>query len=541
MLARLNIKGSQPIQNTMAVVPLGWLFLSFFPLLVLAILNYPVFDSRDLLIVSVWCVVLYWVYYITQRSWVYLLAFSLIFIEGFLNLTHILLIHAPLSANSLFVLANTNTQEANDFLQLKQSSAFLFGIPFLALGVWAFRFNFSIKKNGSSNKPLIFLMLACGIFLFENLWHQRFVRKATPPATRAIVSFVETQQHFLQQKPRERQMVPNTFSTNENDVVVLIVGESLTRRHMQLYGYNRPTNPLLRQRNDILVYNRAVSPYTHTLTALLSAFTTSNIDNQQAYDSALSIIDVYASAGYKTYWLSNQSPAGLWDNAIYRLAQTAHQSVFINRLGNSSFDATLQASYDEALLPELSKALNDSANKKLIVLHLMGNHSLYEKRYPASFTYFPLDKDKKQTTINAYDNAVRYNDYVMNCLFDTMTQRAQQHPHISYAACYWSDHGENVYDENNAVGHDYTGLVPWTQIEVPFMIWCSAKHPLNERLQHGVWAQQKNNVFMTDDLFHTFLDAAGIRTAAFDSTRSIFNTHFNSSRPARLEDGNVYR
>jgi heptose-I-phosphate ethanolaminephosphotransferase len=537
--ANFNVKFNAVQTHLFRCLP--WLSVLAYPLAILAILNLSVFDSRDIVIIGIWFIGFYALASLLKQAWILLVGIGVLVLDAGLNLFHIVVLHGPLSANSLFVVANTNSGEAGDFIQFKSSFDYWYIIPFFSLLFWAIRVS-STTPLQFWNKKIAWLGLIIPfIFLGENIYHNRFVRKATPPATRALVSFVETQQLFLTQTPRVRHQVSNTFSTNENDVVVLIVGESLTRRHMQLYGYNRPTNPLLRQRNDILVYNRAVSPYTHTLTALLSAFTTSNIDNQQAYDSALSIIDVYASAGYKTYWLSNQSPAGLWDNAIYRLAQTAHQSVFINRLGNSSFDATLQASYDEALLPELSKALNDSANKKLIVLHLMGNHSLYEKRYPASFTYFPLDKDKKQNTINAYDNAVRYNDYVMNCLFDTMTQRAQQHPHISYAACYWSDHGENVYDENNAVGHDYTGLVPWTQIEVPFMIWCSAKHPLNERLQHGVWAQQKNNVFMTDDLFHTFLDAAGIRTAAFDSTRSIFNTHFNSSRPARLEDGNVYR
>ena len=537
--ANFNVKFNAVHAHLFRCLP--WLLGLAYPLAILALLILSVFDSRDIVIVGIWFIGFYALASLLKQAWILLVGIGVLVLDAGLNLLHIVVLKGPLSANSLFVVANTNSGEAGDFIQFKSSFDYWYILPFFSLLFWAIRVS-STTPLQFWNKKIAWLGLIIPfIFLGENIVNQRFVRKALPPTSRALVSFVETQRHFLQQKPRVRQRVPNTFSTNENDVVVLIVGESLTRRHMQLYGYNRPTNPLLSQRTDIRVYNRAVSPYTHTLTALLSAFTTSNIDNQHPYDTSLSIIDVYASAGYKTYWLSNQSPAGLWDNAIYRLAQTAHQSVFVNRLGNSSFDATLQASYDEALLPELSKALNDSAHRKLIVLHLMGNHSLYEKRYPASFAYFPLVTDKKQNTINAYDNAVRYNDYVMNCLFDTMRQAAQQHPHISYAACYWSDHGENVYDENNAVGHDYTGLVPWTQIEVPFMIWCSAKHPLNERLQHGVWAQQKNKVFMTDDLFHAFLDAAGIRTPVFDSTRSIFNIHFNSSRPARLEDGNVYR
>ena len=515
---------------------LPWLLVLAYPLVILALLNLSVFDSRDVVIIGIWFIGFYALASLLKQASILLVGIGILVLDAGLNLFHIVVLHGPLSANSLFVVANTNSGEAGDFIQFKSSFDYWYILPFFSLLFWAIRVS-STNPLPFWNKKIAWLGLMVSIIFFgENLYHNRFVRKALPPATRALVSFVETQQHFLTQTPRVRQHVSNTFSTNENDVVVLIVGESLTRRHMQLYGYARATNPLLRQRNDIQVYNRAVSPYTHTLTALLAAFTTSNIDNQQAYDSALSIIDVYASAGYKTYWLSNQSPAGLWDNAIYRLAQTAHQSVFINRLGNSSFDATMQASYDEALLPELGKALNDSANKKLIVLHLMGNHSLYEKRYPSSFAYFPMGDNKKQNTINAYDNAVRYNDYVLNTLFDTIAYNAQRNPNTHFAAIYWSDHGENVYDENNAVGHDYTGLVPWTQIEVPFMVWLSNNHPLKSSL-----APHQQTLFMTDDAFHSLLDLGGLRTAAFDSTRSIFHRSFNAQRPAKLEDGNVYR
>ncbi|MBU3675772.1 MAG: hypothetical protein FGM54_01120, partial [Chitinophagaceae bacterium] len=141
----------------------------------------------------------------------------------------------------------------------------------------------------------------------------------------------------------------------------------------------------------------------------------------------------------------------------------------------------------------------------------------------------------KQHTINTYDNAVRYNDFVMNTFFDAISQKANRNTNTHYALCYWSDHGENVYDENNAVGHDYTGLVPWTQIEVPFMLWLSNKHPLKTNL-----APHQQTLFMTDDAFHSLLDLGGLRTSAYDSTRSIFHPAFNAARPAKLEDGNVY-
>jgi heptose-I-phosphate ethanolaminephosphotransferase len=516
-------------------IPFTWLLVCIYPLLVLIAINPNSFDSRDIAINVVWLALVYALYSIIRQRWVWVLALAYLCLDAGLNLLHIVFIHGPVSANSLFVVANTNTNEASEFVQLKSNYNYWFVLFFFSLVLWAIRTSYQ--------KPLVFwkkniallVFGACFIFFAENTLHQRFVRKAVLPTTRAFISFAETQRNFLQQKPRVRKQVQVNALRSNPDVVIIILGESLTRRHMQLYGYARATNPLLTQRNDLVVYHNAVSPYSHTLTALLSSLTTANIDNQQAYDSSLSVLDVYASAGYKTYWLSNQSPAGLWDNAIYRLAQTAHRSVFINRQGNSSFDATLQASYDEDLIPILNQALHDTASKKFIVVHLMGNHSLYEKRYPQQLNYFNEESNNKQHTINTYDNAVRYNDFVMNTFFDSIAQKANRNTNTHYALCYWSDHGENVYDENNTVGHDYTGLLPWTQIEVPFMLWLSNNHPLKPSL-----APHQQTLFMTDDALHSVLDLGGLRTPAYDSTRSIFHPAFNTARPAKLEDGNVY-
>lgn len=44
---------------------------------------------------------------------------------------------------------------------------------------------------------------------------------------------------------------------------------------------------------------------------------------------------------------------------------------------------------------------------------------------------------------------------------------------------------------------------------------------------------------MTDDMIHTVMDIADIKTAEFDPTRSIINAKFNDKRP-RIFDGMDY-
>src|SRR5436853_5501709 len=171
---------------------------------------------------------------------------------------------------------------------------------------------------------------------------------------------------------------------------------------MSLYNYFKKTDPRLEKRNDIIVYKNVVSAYSNTLNALLSALTESNLENKMSFDKSISLIDVFHSSGFKTIWLSNQSPIGVWDNAIYNLAQTSDISIFVNNNGNTSFESTYLSSYDEQLFGPFYSAIKDTAKDKFIVIHLMGSHSAYSKRYPPEFNKFNNYKTRREKLINEY-------------------------------------------------------------------------------------------------------------------------------------------
>src|SRR5262249_48929666 len=46
-----------------------------------------------------------------------------------------------------------------------------------------------------------------------------------------------------------------TFSSTEKIVVILVIGEAARRQNFQLYGYNRPTNPLLSKASVVALKN----------------------------------------------------------------------------------------------------------------------------------------------------------------------------------------------------------------------------------------------------------------------------------------------
>ena len=342
-------------------------------------------------------------------------------------------------------------------------------------------------------------------------------------------------------KNRELSIVEAKINPIENcpQICVLVIGESVNRSHLGLYGYGRNTTPKFIARNDIFVYYDVISPYSLTLDAVLALYTESTLENQKPVDKSVSLLDIFYSAGYKTFWLSNQSPVGVYDNAVFNMAQTAENVKFVNISSNSSFESTLKKSYDELLLPEVSKILTDTSQNLFITIHLMGSHSSYEKRYPPNFECFRNATDKNQKTIDHYDNSILYTDYVLDSMLNILNRfSSNSNAIISFIYC--SDHGENLFDYNNTVGHDWSGYLPDCIVEIPLIIWLSDsyKNKYSDKTIHIL--QNKDFPFMNDDLFHIILDLQNIETPYFNSSKSVINKNYKIPQKRILEDGRTY-
>lgn len=505
-------------------------------------INYDLYDSRELAIYLCWIPLLSFFYYVSKKKWVYRIIVSLFFIDGLLNLSHFLILKGPLSASSLFVLANTNLNEAKEFMELKFSFLFLLLIPYLIFYFFALRKVPKVTVYPNSKWIVLLTLLYSFIFIAENTIADRFIRKGIPQTAKALVSFAEEFKSYSALKKRTVLPIDAHLNstTKKERIFVLIIGESCNRNHMSLYNYHRNTNPKLGQRKDIIVYTNVISPYSNTLKSVLSSLTESNLENKKGFDTSISIIDVFHGANMKTFWLSNQSPIGIWDNAIYNLAQTSDRATFLNNKGNSSFESLSQASYDELLLKPFDKVVNEKTGNKLIIVHLMGSHSSYAKRYPEAFNNFSNHQSGKEQTINEYDNSVLYNDYIVDSLLSILNTYSTQNRDIIASAIYLSDHGENVYDENDNVGHDYSGSLPKSNVEIPFIVWLSPGFKQFYPEKQKTIQFNKDAPFMSDDLFHAILDLNDISCKQYNKTRSVFNAYFNSKRLRVLEDNKDY-
>ena len=505
-------------------------------------LNFQLYDFQQLAIWATWIPLLMLPYLISKKKWIFIFSAILIFIDNLLNLLHLIIVKGTLSVSSLFVIANTNLSESSDFLGLKMDFSFLLLLPYLALFVFAL---LKIPQVVFSRKSIIFLIIVLSysaIYLTDNIIHARFVRKALPTTTKTIIEFHKEIKTYKTLKKRKIQNVTATIEDNENcrQICVLVIGESVNRNHLSLYGYNRNTTSRFSARNDIFVYSDVVTPYSNTLNSVLALYTESTLANKKPVNESVSLLDIFYSAGYKTFWLSNQSPVGVWDNAVFNLAQTAENVKFVNISSNSSFESTLKKSYDELLLAELSKILTENPTQNLfITIHLMGSHSAYSKRYPPNFEQFRHSKDKNQKIIDHYDNSILYTDFVLDSMINILSCFSKNF-NVNTSFTYCSDHGENLFDYNNTAGHDWSGYLPNCIAEIPLIIWLSDNYKENYPNKTTDILKNKDLPFLSDDLFHLILDLQNIETQYFNSLKSIINQNYTIPQKRILEDGRNY-
>jgi heptose-I-phosphate ethanolaminephosphotransferase len=131
---------------------------------------------------------------------------------------------------------------------------------------------------------------------------------------------------------------------------ILVIGESLARNHMSVYGYHRKTTPRLDTATDILFYRNVISPTTQTRSSIVRMLTPAfGVSTDRFYEEG-SILTAMMEAGFQTLWISNQGRYGISDTETSALANDAHASIFVNTDWNTK-------SLDEKVIAPLQKVL----------------------------------------------------------------------------------------------------------------------------------------------------------------------------------------
>ena len=443
-------------------------------------------------------------------------------------------------------LLETNMKEAGEFVTMYMGAQEWILVALLASGgAWLFlnkpwrKLHFDQTGKRVMTSCLLVVTITYTVILFslhiEVLWDTMFPMQRLVLSSSTAIDNIRAYRELSSHLDADVELTRNDSKIKN---VVFILGESTNRNHMHLYGYYLPNTPNLDDmaaRGEISVFRDVVSPHSTTIAVLSKLFTFCNHESDKPWYEYSNLIDIMNSAGYKTYWLSNQESSGIWGNVAQIYAAHSNVSHF-TRIRDSREDDGLE---DGALFPLVDEAIAQRAeDKNFYVVHLMGGHGLYYNRFPYIFTKFTKDdiqldvNEAQKTVIAQYDDALYYNDYIVSGIIDKFRCTGEDS-----IVVYVPDHGEAVYDEGGFTGHIEENPSRH-MIEIPVIIWASDKF---KELHPEKWAAIQaavNNPYMTDDMIHTMLDIVDVQTADYDPARSIINRQFDVSRPRFFDDKN---
>lgn len=320
-------------------------------------------------------------------------------------------------------------------------------------------------------------------------------------------------------------------NTDSTAVFVLVIGETARADNWQLNGYSRPTNPLLSQRRGLVSYTRALSESntTHKSVPLLM----SHLDPEHFGDSiycSKGIIDAFKEAGFATACFSNQQRNGSIIDFFCAQADTVR---FITD------DGALH--YDTELSPCLEGFIDAHPDRNLfVVLHTYGCHFNYKERYPESFDYFKPDNSveaepsNRPSLINAYDNAVRFNDTVIDSVLSVLASSGRP-----AAMVYLADHGEDIYDDRRERFLHASPTPTYWQIHVPMLVWLSDGYRVAHPDKFDILLSNSGrNVSSSRSAFHTMLSLAGVSTGRYKDVADLSSRTYKEPPRVFLNDYN---
>lgn len=309
--------------------------------------------------------------------------------------------------------------------------------------------------------------------------------------------------------------------------VVVVIGESAASTHLSAYGYGLPTSQRFDEmRDSLFVFTEAVSASTST-SENMDRILTLKRDNQISEDpfSFPRLISIFNQADYKTFWLSNQERKGIYSNNSNIFSLEASVTDYIK---DHPVDNAPSSGFDEQLLPLVRKSITDTNGQKLVFVHLMGSHMEYKLRYPVQHSRFTaadelrvhtprrpwLKKDGAQVMAH-YDNSIHYTDSILGEVIHYVSAQASPSLFI-----YFSDHGENVYEEGNRNGRGIE------YVRIPFVIYMNqAYRTANPEITRMI-ADARHRPFSTANFAHSLMTLTGTSYKHYDGLNDVLSPSF---------------
>lgn len=299
------------------------------------------------------------------------------------------------------------------------------------------------------------------------------------------------------------------------NLTIVVLGETSRAENFSLGGYDRETNPRLKQ-DDVVYFPKTTSCGTATAVSVPCMF--SNMPRAH-YDEELAhhqegVLDILQRAGVQVLWNDND---GGCKGACDRVP---HQNVTNLNLSGECIDGEC---YDDVLFHNLDSYIDNLQQDGIIVLHTIGSHGpTYYNRYPAEFKKFTPTCDTneiqsctQQQLTNTYDNTILYVDYVVDKTIKLLQSKQDR---FTTSLVYLSDHGESLGEDGVYLHGLPYSIAPDTQKHVPMLLWLSPDYQQRYGVSSQCLQQQaKTNDYSQDNLFSTLLGLLGVDTREYQA------------------------
>lgn len=299
------------------------------------------------------------------------------------------------------------------------------------------------------------------------------------------------------------------------NLTIVVLGETSRAENFSLGGYDRETNPRLKQ-DDVVYFPKTTSCGTATAVSVPCMF--SNMPRAH-YDEELAhhqegVLDILQRAGVQVLWNDND---GGCKGACDRVP---HQNVTNLNLSGECIDGEC---YDDVLFHNLDSYIDNLQQDGIIVLHTIGSHGpTYYNRYPAEFKKFTptcntneIQSCTQQQLTNTYDNTILYVDYVVDKAIKLLQSKQDK---FTTSLVYLSDHGESLGEDGVYLHGLPYSIAPDTQKHVPMLLWLSPDYQQRYGVSSQCLQQQaKTNDYSQDNLFSTLLGLLGVDSREYQA------------------------
>lgn len=374
-----------------------------------------------------------------NKTTIYLLTMMLFFIILYIPFGYSL---GRIDASYIVSLLQTNRHEATEFIS--EINAVPIAITILSLLSLVVYFTFGFVAVNAKRKRFVFFLIFIAMSL--NSYPIRYIKTVIKDTTAAIKDINEI---------KRNASTPDDFIITENkgkyDNIIVVIGESVTKDYLSVYGYPHKTTPWLNTAPGTF-FSNYISTAPNTYMSLPRTLSTYDEKNPMVNNNIVSLSN---KAGFDTWWISNQGFVGVFDTPITSCAINAKNKIFMKKGDYESNNGS-----DMILLDSLSSILSEShSSRNVIFIHMMGSHPVTCDRvvdFPINFSISEKDE------VNCYLASIEKLDFFIKKIVSDLNKTKK-----SYVLFYFSDHGLTVDESDRPVRH---GSEHKQNYNIPFFI-----------------------------------------------------------------------